>query len=144
MSRACVVLLAIVLAGTAAVAPMAMADTTPPAAITDLTIAYIGPHTAVLTWTATGDDGTTGTATSYRLVYASGPITDIHQSGLTVVQTFSPLPSGYSECASVEGLSPSHPYTFAIIAIDEEDNEGSLGNTPGGGTPWSGEEYACS
>jgi hypothetical protein len=139
-----IVLAILVLASALIMAPMAFADdTTAPAAITNLTIEATGPHTAWVSWTSTGDDGTTGTATSYLLVYSTTPIYDIHQSGLTVIPTGSPVSSGNFQCASVEDLLPSHPYYFAIIAIDEANNESSLSNTPSGGTPYSGNEVAC-
>src|SRR5215510_4741910 len=49
-------------------------DNTPPAAVTDLTVA-VGPHTGVPVWTNTGDDGTVGTASSYEVRYSTSPIT---------------------------------------------------------------------
>jgi hypothetical protein len=46
-------------------------DDTPPAAITDLRIIGTVDTTALLNWTATGNDGNTGTAASYDIRYAT-------------------------------------------------------------------------
>ena len=51
-------------------------DTTPPAAISDLAVTATSDSSATLTWTAPGDDGTTGTATRYDLAYSHIPVTE--------------------------------------------------------------------
>jgi hypothetical protein len=109
-------------------------DTTPPAAVTDLS-AQTGTTvgTVDLSWTASGDDGTTGTATSYLVRYSSTEITD--QSGwdsATIVTAGIPTPqvAGSSESLIVSGLTPGDTYYFAVIALDEVGNEGGLSNSP--------------
>src|SRR4029077_9471064 len=49
-------------------------DLTPPAPVTDLQVVSIQPTQIGLTWTASGDDGTVGTATSYQLRWSTAPI----------------------------------------------------------------------
>ena len=51
-------------------------DTTPPATMTNLAASAIDANQLTLTWTATGDDSATGTATSYDIRYSTDPITD--------------------------------------------------------------------
>ena len=61
---------------------MVQAATTPeddqvaPAAITDLTVVTETDTNLTLNWTAPGDDGSTGTATSYDLRYSTTPISN--------------------------------------------------------------------
>jgi hypothetical protein len=54
------------------------ADTIPPAAVTDLAVSSPVPGTCRFIWTATGDDGATGTAAEYQLKYwpANVPLVD--------------------------------------------------------------------
>jgi subtilisin family serine protease len=51
-------------------------DDIPPAPITDLATTDPTSNTMGLTWTATGDDGTEGTATFYEVRYSTDPIDD--------------------------------------------------------------------
>lgn len=52
-------------------------DKTPPAAVTDLAVVGVTSNTISLAWTATGDDGNSGTASLYRIRYMAGtPITE--------------------------------------------------------------------
>jgi len=52
------------------------ADQTPPAAITDLSAEALGDGKVKLTWTAPGDDGTTGTAAWYQVKYSTTQIVE--------------------------------------------------------------------
>jgi phosphodiesterase/alkaline phosphatase D-like protein len=108
------------------------ADTTPPSAITDL--AAINPTTdsITLTWTAPGDDGTTGTAAGYDVRYStSGEITEGNWDSTTVfTQSWTPLASGSSESHVVDGLTDNTKYWFAVKAFDEGPNRGDVSNSP--------------
>jgi hypothetical protein len=48
-------------------------DAIPPAAVTDLTADTPTSYSATLHWTATGDDGATGTAAAYDVRYSTSP-----------------------------------------------------------------------
>ena len=50
-------------------------DTTPPATIANLATSNVTNSSVTLTWTAPGDDGSTGTASSYEIRYAKSSIT---------------------------------------------------------------------
>ncbi len=84
-----------------------------------------------LTWTATGDDGTVGTASEYDIRYALNTITSSNWSSATQVSgESSPQTSGSAESFTVTGLSPSINYFFAIRVIDESGNQSDISNSP--------------
>ncbi|HSA99886.1 MAG TPA: choice-of-anchor Q domain-containing protein, partial [Anaerolineales bacterium] len=109
-------------------------DTVAPAAISDLAAAG-GTTTGAmdLNWTAPGDDGSTGTASSYLVRYSTTAIDSADAwNTATPVTTGIPIPAaaGSPESMSVSGLTPGATYFFAVRALDEEENLGSLSNSP--------------
>ena len=99
-----------------------MVDTpgTPPAAVDDLNVDSTTGSTADLSWTATGDDGTTGTASSYDLRWSTSPIDASNFDAATVVPgVSSPQASGQSESHTVTGLPNQTPVYFAIKVVDD-------------------------
>ena len=50
-------------------------DTTPPATVANLAASNVTDSSVTLSWTAPGDDGSTGTAAGYEIRYAKSPIT---------------------------------------------------------------------
>ncbi|MDH5639976.1 MAG: DUF2341 domain-containing protein, partial [Nitrospira sp.] len=111
------------------------ADTTPPAQISDLATGSVTSTSIALSWTAPGDDGSTGTASAYDIRYATSVINAGNWASATQV-TGEPAPAvaGSSETFTVTGLAANTTYYFAIIAIDEVPNYGSLSNVPNGTT----------
>ncbi len=53
----------------------AAADGTAPADVTDLATGTVTTSSVALSWTAPGDDGATGTASSYDIRYSTSTIT---------------------------------------------------------------------
>jgi len=106
-----------------------VADTTAPAAITNIASSNITETSVDLSWTATGDDGSSGTAASYDIRYSTTPITDSTWSNATQV-TGEPAPktTGLGESFSLVGLSSATEYTIAIRVIDEAGNISVLSN----------------
>lgn len=108
-------------------------DTTGPSAITDLA-AKSGSSSGeiLLTWTAPGDDGSTGTATAYTVRYADTPIeTELGWFNATDVPGEpAPEPAGTQQSMIVRGLAPGQSYYFAIRAEDEAGNVSPLSNSP--------------
>ena len=105
-------------------------DPDPPARITDL-VAGLPQMTSVpLTWTASGDNGTFGTATRYELRYSTAPITDdaSFTAATQAANLLPPRPSGMAEAFTVSGLTGSTTYHFAIKAFDEVGNGSVLSN----------------
>jgi PGF-CTERM protein len=104
-------------------------DTTPPAAITDLTASNPTSSTIKLTWTAPGDDENIGTATTYDIRYSASTITDATWAAATQA-TGEPAPSvaGTTQTFTVTGLSASTTYYFAMKTSDEVPIESLLSN----------------
>jgi hypothetical protein len=102
---------------------------TAPATVSDLTASHAAVSGVRVTWTAPGDDGGTGTATSYDLRYSTTTITEANWH-TAVRADGEPTPSiaGSSESVIVPGLSSSTAYYFAIKASDEVPNTAALSN----------------
>ena len=110
-------------------------DDVPPGAISDLATADPGSNTMVLNWTATGDDGATGTANAYDVRFSTTPITDGNFSAATRAGNApAPGPAGTAESMEVRGLTAATPYYFAVKAADEWGNNGPISNIATGTT----------
>jgi hypothetical protein len=87
----------------------------------------------VLQWTAPGDDGTTGRATSYDLRYRTTPISGTDtltwwNGATSVVGEPAPGVSGATDSMRVRGLTPLTTYYFIIRAADEVPNWSGYSN----------------
>jgi subtilisin family serine protease len=110
-------------------------DSIPPARVSTLSVATMGSNTATLQWTATGDDGTVGTATKYDLRYSTSGIYWSNFSSATPVPGVPhPQPAGSPESFTVPGLNVNTKYFFALIVEDEQGNRSWLSNLPNGTT----------
>ena len=104
-------------------------DVTPPAAVTTLATGTVTSTSVHLTWTAPGDDGTTGTAHLYDIRYSTSAISEANftsASAVTGVPT--PAIAGTSQSVTVNGLTPNTPYHFAMKTADEVPNLSGLSN----------------
>ncbi len=103
----------------------------PPAAITDLSLVSArgsGQVVVQLAWTAPGDDGRIGTATSYRLAMSTAPITDTNFDN---AEQLGGLPTpGAPGTREVYSLNrpPGRRYYFAVKTRDERNNEAPISN----------------
>jgi len=105
-------------------------DTTPPAAVTDLSVSETRMSRVTLRWTATGDDGYQGAASSYDLRYSRAPISDANwDSASRFPCAASPLGAGTIEEETVEGLLPSTQYYFVLKVKDNRGNTSGLSNS---------------
>ncbi|MCF7912506.1 MAG: fibronectin type III domain-containing protein [Candidatus Cloacimonetes bacterium] len=102
-------------------------DTTPPAAITDLSTEVID-EVVTLSWTATGDDGNSGTAFSYDLRSHTEPITEQNWLAATSIPTSPPAAAGTPESLNITDLEANITYYFAIKAEDDNDNISGISN----------------
>jgi hypothetical protein len=125
-------------------------DTTPagpdavaPAAVTDLVATPQSSSSIGLTWTATGDDGSVGTASSYDIRRSLQRIVNeaAFAAAVPIAGAPSPRVAGSAENLVVSGLSADTAYFFAMKVVDDAANVSALGNgasavtaPPGGGT----------
>ena len=104
----------------------AQADVTPPGYVDDLVAATQGvvEGQVLLTWTATGDDGTTGTAARYEIRASLNPITTLEQFDAAIHLSNPPVPnpSGQPESYVAGGLTPNTKYYFRLMVFDEANN----------------------
>lgn len=107
----------------------AATDTTAPAAIANLAVASPTPSSIGLSWTAPGDDGSTGTAATYDLRYSTSAITAAnYASALQTSGELTPTAAGTSQSMTVSGLSAATTYYFALKASDEVLNTSAISN----------------
>lgn len=104
-------------------------DTTPPGGVISLGVALTSDSVVVLTWTAPGDDGMTGTAAAYDLRWSTQPITAAGFGSATPVPIQpGPLPAGTAQSYVAVGLTPGTSYYFALKASDEAGNWSPMSN----------------
>ena len=104
-------------------------DTTAPAAVADLAASDSTSSSIMLTWTAPGDDGNTGTANSYDIRYSTSTITEDNWGSATqCTGEPAPQPAGSSETFTVTVLDANTTYYFALKTSDEVPNESPLSN----------------
>ncbi len=115
-------------------------DPNPPANVTDLAVADAGLSSVELTFTATGDDGATGTASKYDIRYSTAPITNetLWAAATQATGEPDPLVAGTPETIVVSGLAPSTTYHFALKVRDNVGNETGLSNPAGPATTTAG------
>ncbi|RKX25431.1 MAG: hypothetical protein DRP45_05915 [Candidatus Zixiibacteriota bacterium] len=111
------------------------AEETPPGAVADLSTGSATANSLTLSWTAPGDDSTSGMASQYDIRYSTSLITSANWNGATQVSgETAPQTAGASESFVVSGLAPNTIYYFAIMTADEVPNWSSLSNVPNGAT----------
>lgn len=116
-----------VVSKTTAAAP----DTIRPYAVANVSVTAVTDSTALLSWTATGDDSLTGTATSYDIRYSTSPITAANWASASQT-TGEPVPtaSGTTQTFTVRNLSREVTYYFAMKVSDDVSNLSALSNVP--------------
>ncbi len=106
-------------------------DVTPPAQITALSATALTAKSVRLNWIAVGDDGNSGTVSSYDIRYSTAAITTANWASATQVSGEpTPKAAGNAETMTVNGLSGNTTYYFAIKAVDEANNASPLSNVP--------------
>ncbi|MBI3097824.1 MAG: fibronectin type III domain-containing protein, partial [Planctomycetes bacterium] len=108
------------------------ADTIAPSAITTLAASAASNTSVLLTWTAPGDDGMTGTCSSYEIRYATAAIVTAGDWAAATLAGGAPPPSaaGSPESFTVTSLSTETTYFFGVRATDDSANQGAVGNSP--------------
>lgn len=104
-------------------------DSTPPAAVADLTPGGVLLTKILLNWTASGDDGMEGNATAYDVRYSQAPISDANfELANRVPDVPEPQAAGFQESVMVGGLAPDTTYYFAVKVADNVGNLSDLSN----------------
>jgi chitodextrinase len=104
-------------------------DVIPPSPISDLAADNPTHTTARLTWTASGDDTTEGTASVYDVRYSTSEIdTQSWWDATTCHNEPQPGTAGERDSLRVEGLFPETTYYFAIKVSDEAPNWSPMSN----------------
>jgi len=104
-------------------------DVTAPANINDLAATAGGNDFVTLTWTAPGDDNTTGTAAAYDLAYAEfADLTAKVEIWQSVAGAPTPGAAGATETFTVTGLIAGTVYAFRLRSVDEADNWSDISN----------------
>ena len=104
-------------------------DTQAPATVTDLTAQPASSTSMTVYWTAPGDDGTAGTATSYDLRMSTSQITNDNFAQATAV-TNAPTPTaaGNTQQLTVSNLTTGTTYYFALKTTDKAAHTSALSN----------------
>ncbi|QNK54901.1 fibronectin type III domain-containing protein [Paenibacillus sp. PAMC21692] len=104
-------------------------DNTPPANVANLTNVSMTFDSIELSWTAPGDNGTSGRAKRYELRYSTSPITEATWNSAVPVAGL-PLPkaAGGLESMVVGGLTTNATYYFALKTLDAANNISGLSN----------------
>lgn len=104
-------------------------DTLAPSAITDLIASSTSATSIDVSWTAPGDDGNVGMATSYDVRYSTSLITaENWESAIQVTDEPTPTISGIIESTTVTELSAETIYYFAVKSSDDSSNESEISN----------------
>lgn len=108
------------------IAVAATGDDLPPADIVDLD-AESGDEMGdlVLRWTAPGDDGDVGTASSYQIAISMDSSAVANWSGVTIINNpIQPVSAGHPQTYLISGLLPGEKYYAAVRTYDNENNMG--------------------
>ena len=110
-------------------------DNVAPAAITTLAVTGQTGNSISVRWNAPGNNGSTGTATSYDIRYSTSPITTANWNTATQA-TGEPAPAvaGTQQTFTLGGLGASTTYYVAMKASDGSGNVSGLSNVVSGTT----------
>lgn len=113
------------------------ADSAPPSAVANLAVidSATTSDSVTLAWTASGDDGNSGTAKSYDVRYSASPINDINWGAASkALNEPRPKSAGSAETFTVTNLVENTTYHFALKVIDNVGNPSGLSNDVFGST----------
>ena len=110
------------------------ADTTAPAAISDLSITGQTTTTIDLQWTSPADAVGGGYVIKYRTADALSETNWNYSSTVVVLGISSPQAGGNTETHTVTGLTTGTTYYFDIKTFDDTYNQSDLSNGTSGAT----------
>jgi len=109
-------------------------DTTPPVAITDLTVFAADDTSITLGWTAPGDDGDRGTAARYDLRYSLDQLPPAWNIATPLDSLPAPRLAGEAETADLFPLRQKQVYYFSLRTLDAAGNASEFSNPAQGQT----------
>ncbi|UCH83338.1 MAG: S8 family serine peptidase, partial [Candidatus Latescibacterota bacterium] len=108
---------------------LAALDSRAPETVSDLTATPTGPTAVSLTWTASGDDGASGTAKRNDIRFSLQPIDASNfSSARRLFDLLPPKPAGSTESHTLTGLDYGTTYYFAMRVYDAHGNASPLSN----------------
>lgn len=112
-------------------------DTTPPSAVSNLSVATTTPTSVHLTWSAPSDGSATTTPASYDIRYRSDVPITMDNFATSTQATGEPMPSatGTVEHFTLTGLTASTTYWFGLKTFDNANNSSTLSNIVSTTTP---------
>lgn len=106
-------------------------DVSAPARVGDLAVSVTKPYAATLSFTAPGNDGSSGRAVSYDVRYATTPIDESTWDAATQLGSEAPpKTAGSHETIEVGGLDANETYYFAVRTRDGAYNRSDISNSP--------------
>lgn len=88
-----------------------------------------GADSVRMVWTAPGDDGAIGTASSYEMRISTSPIDAGNWNAATVATGLpAPLPNGTRQGVTIRGLTNGTPYYIAMRSVDDAGNWSAISN----------------
>lgn len=107
-----------------------------PAEVNDLAAVANTTNSITLQWTASGDNGTSGTAFLYDIRYSIEPITaENFETAIQAENEPSPVEAGNTESFTIKDLDFSITYYFALKVRDRQFNFSGLSNVAQATTP---------
>jgi hypothetical protein len=92
-------------------------------------LAHAQSDTLVLVWTAPGDDGSIGTASSYEIRMSTSPINDANFGSASLIPGApTPVSAGVRQRVTVRGLTHGTTYYFALKTADDVGNVSGISN----------------
>lgn len=105
------------------------ADTTPPAAINNLSVSRSDLDAVTISWTVVEDDAIHDVPASYEIRYATEPLSEANWNTATlVVNDLQPTALASQMEYTIAGLEESHVYYVGIRAKDQAGNVSALSN----------------
>ncbi len=104
-------------------------DNVAPAPVADVAVTSLLLTQVELSWTASGDDGMTGSANAYDVRFSTAPISEENwESATPALGEPKPQAPGSKETFLVPGLDPDTTYYFALKVLDNVGNASTLSN----------------
>lgn len=114
-------------------------DAIPPADTIDLVVTASTTSSLTVSWTSPGDDGSSGTATTYDIRYSTSPITSGNWASATAATGEpAPLVAGTAQSLNITGLAAGTTYYIAMKTSDSVPNTSGLSNNAIGTTNFNG------